>query len=389
MACLYNWVKRNRRKLLVGGAAVGGLLLAGRVLERKMLKDQEEEAKQLMELARKQNHFQATENTCNISLRRMLLVLKASLCEVLDSTQLREELRGQPPTQRKLDLWQELKVLAFARNVAYVVGGVYLAIFLRLELSLLAGYLFADRVSHPVLLNNNSDTSGSGYSAAVQEQYLASCSHFASQGMREYCRVVLSAVKESVQHINLKQRLSLAELEGILMHTLSCLQFQGEASISLMAGAGRYLIPASGDLTASQLTAEADYDTLKLLFAETLDILDSEEVQFLSERLCRQGFSHTLDKLAEHYTEQGEEGAGFMSPALVSLPMAKLVPILSGLLTVEDEEEEWLTHLIDHHDLRTFGANVYESFCQAVAPAPDAGDNTWLGYISSSISGFF
>jgi hypothetical protein len=57
----------------------------------------------------------------------MFQLLRVSLCESLDSTQLREELRcGQPTAERKLLLWEELKVLAITRNVAYVVGGVYL-----------------------------------------------------------------------------------------------------------------------------------------------------------------------------------------------------------------------------------------------------------------------
>jgi hypothetical protein len=39
--------------------------------------------------------------------------------------------------------------------------------------------------------------------------------------------------------------------------------------------AGSYLIPSSGDLAGS-LTTEEELNTLKLLFAETLDILESE-----------------------------------------------------------------------------------------------------------------
>jgi hypothetical protein len=85
-------------------------------------------------------------------------------------------------------------------------------------------------------------------------------------------------------------------MEGIFMHTLSRLQSpqdgagschnndsnsscgsnnscDSNSSSSLFGRASRYLIPASsGDLTASP----ADLETLKLLFSETLDILDSE-----------------------------------------------------------------------------------------------------------------
>jgi len=41
--------------------------------------------------------------------------------------------------------------------------------------------------------------------------------------------------------------------------------------------AGSYLIPSSGDLAGSLATeTEEELNTLKLLFAETLDILESE-----------------------------------------------------------------------------------------------------------------
>jgi hypothetical protein len=60
---------------------------------------------------------------------------------------------------------------------------------------------------------------------------------------------------------------------------------------------------------------------------------------------------------AEHYSEQttttdkdeeSRSSSSFVSPACVSLPMAKLIPILTTLLTdgQEKEEEEWLIHLI-------------------------------------------
>jgi hypothetical protein len=75
------------------------------------------------------------------------------------------------------------------------------------------------------------------------------------------------------------------------MHTLSRLQSSLEedsshkdsssksscdsnSSSSLFARASRYLIPESGDMVASAGTAQLE--TLKLLFSETLDILDTE-----------------------------------------------------------------------------------------------------------------
>ena len=54
-------------------------------------------------------------------------MLKSGVCEELDSRPLRDELQhGQPTRERKLALWNQLKLVAVARSVAYVLGGVHL-----------------------------------------------------------------------------------------------------------------------------------------------------------------------------------------------------------------------------------------------------------------------
>ena len=66
----------------------------------------------------------------------------------------------------------------------------------------------------------------------------------------------------------------LAELEGIFMHILSRLQFQGvqkEGESSSLIG--RYLLHSS---SGDQMSTAVELDTLKTLFYETLDILDTE-----------------------------------------------------------------------------------------------------------------
>ncbi len=82
---------------------------------------------------------------------------------------------------------------------------------------------------------------------------------------------------------------------------------------------------------------------------------------------------NSLFSAAEHYTgpqqpaTDGEqaEGTGFVSPALVSLPMAKLVPILSGLLA-EEGEEEWLSHLIGNRPSFLISSLGFSKFKQHI-----------------------
>merc|ERR1711936_1360128 len=94
------------------------------------------------------------------------------------------------------------------------------------------------------------------------------------------------------------------------------------------------------------------------------------------------GLSHTVDKIADYYAAIGLTGSldtppssnlqtktknalhdsGFVSPANVSLPLAKLIPILSAQIRVPSEEEDtWLLHLQDNPAIKLLGANVYEA----------------------------
>ena len=63
--------------------------------------------------------------------------------------------------------------------------------------------------------------------------------------------------------------------------------------------------------------------------------------------------------------------SGFVSPANVSLAVAKLIPILSGLVIPPDnaamgmpDGDLWLEHLQQQSGVKLLGANVYETFSQ-------------------------
>ena len=91
--------------------------------------DQEQETKELLEKARRQHHFDTTEQTCSQTLRNLFPSLRQAVSENLDSTPLTDMLRAKPPQEEKLQLWEKLKVLAFTRCSVLVVSGVYIGEF--------------------------------------------------------------------------------------------------------------------------------------------------------------------------------------------------------------------------------------------------------------------
>merc|ERR1712210_377851 len=91
--------------------------------------------------------------------------------------------------------------------------------------------------------------------------------------------------------------------------------------------------------------------------------------------VCRQGLAHLLDRVADHcsvsplpYSKasnstESDSDSGFVSPASVALPVARLLPILTVVLE-EQGGEPWLHHLQESPSLQRQAANVYETFSE-------------------------
>merc|ERR1711874_643328 len=141
------------------------------------------------------------------------------------------------------------------------------------------------------------------------------------------------------------------------------------------------------------------------------DVLDSEDAISLAILVSRQGVSHMVDRVADYYATIGMSGdqsqpgssdksslhdSGFVSPANVSLAVAKLVPILSGLVNTPDDDavgvsdgDLWLVHLQQQSGVKLLGANVYETFCQNGRGCEvTVEEDSWINYISRSMSSF-
>jgi len=394
-----NWVKRNQKKLVLGSAVVGGLYVVGRIAERQLLKNQELENQKLLEKARKQNHFSATESTCAHTLAALFPTLRNIVEEKLDAESITKILRTKPSPEDKIEFWNELKVIAISRCVVLVVGGVYLSVMLRIQLNILAGYLYEQEIACvPHLVNNNIQKGK--FSSELQEKFLNICTYFVSEGVAKVCSSVSDIVKRSTAKINLNQKLSLVDLEAVFNDVFeNCKTLETDRNI--FYNPAIFFLPDSESFLSD--IHPSDQSVLKKMFAETLDVVDSEDSISMIHLVCKQGLSHTVDRIADYYAAIGLSGnfensstnlqtknslhdSGFVSPANVSLPLAKLIPILSAQIHVSSEEEDaWLVHLQDNPAIKLLGANVYEAFCEPSAAKPVG----WGEYLYEAASSWF
>lgn len=407
MSSVVNWVKRNQRRLVVGSAVVGGLYLVGRVAECQLIKNQELETQKLLEKARKQNHFSATESTCTHTLAALFPTLRKLVEEKLDSDRITAILRGKPSAEDKIEFWNELKVIALSRCVVLVVGGVYLSVMLRTQLNILAGYLYQQEIAGgPNLLNNNHvDVQKGKISNDLQEKFLNICTFFVSEGVEKLCAAVSEIVKRCTSKISLNQKLSLVDLEAVLNDIFeNCKTLETDRNI--FNNPGIFFLPNSENFLSD--IHPSDQGLLKQMFAETLDVMDSEDSISMAQLVCKQGLGHTVDRIAEYYAAIGLSGtsntsppanpenknslhdSGFVSPANVSLPLAKLIPILTAQIRVpSDEEDAWLIHLQENPAIKLLGANVYEAFCESASGASQNKTGGWGEYLYKTASSWF
>jgi len=382
-----DWLRRNRRRLAVGGGVVGGLYIVGRLAERQLVKAREAETALLVERTRKANQFSATESTCRHTLASLMPTLLNQVRESLNTEAVTALLRAKPGAEEKLKLWERLKVLAISQCLAVIVGSAFLAVMLRTQLNVLAGALYQQEMS---------TSSSERMSPALQQAFLNSSHHFVTAGLAGVCQNLESCVKSNLS-LSLTARLTLSELEAHLTQLFEIIMVRVDQS-------GIFSDPAPSFISQedeSSLSAE-ERERLAHLLADSLDVLESEDTLELLVAVCRQGLAHLLDRVADHYSvsplpafnnnikasnsTESDSDSGFVSPASVALPLARLLPILTAVLE-EESGEPWLNHLQESPSLQRQAANVYETFSFPQTSSKEG--ETWTSTLYQAVTSFW
>jgi len=383
-------------------------MLAARIMERQLNKAREEAGRKSLEQHRKRNHFDSTECTCTSTTTHLFYQLKATILSTFDTDKLTQALRNGPDPEEKIRIWNEIKLLCFCKSAAFIICQAFLGILLRVQLNVLAGYLYTERVSITSLLNNNRDsTSASRFPMKVQEHYLSISDHFIKEGFTDFCEILLVNVKKTVDQTQLQDQLNLGDIERIFHNIFEDLYAEFPER-NLFINPGKFVL-SSKEASAENirdLSAE-DVRMFTNILSETLEILESQEILGLMRRLCRQGFSHLTDQLTDNFVnfspkssnppedQSGNSGTmtneeeEFESPCRVRIPLARLLPAITGLVQDEEVEDgdEWLTHILEDSDLKLLSANIYETFC--VRSDEMTVQQSWMQYLHSSISSYF
>lgn len=188
-----DFAQRHQRKFLVVGAMVGGGIFLKKYAEQKFLQWQEREVNQILERSRKQQHFESTEKTCNLTIGSVIPQVQTTLSKALDSDSITLLLKNKAPNKK--DLWEQLKIISFSRILSYIYSHTMLVVLLRTQVNMLGAYLY--------VANQNPSNPDLELSPELQNHFLSASNFSLSTGMEQFCLVITKYFLDTISISNL------------------------------------------------------------------------------------------------------------------------------------------------------------------------------------------
>uniref|UniRef100_A0A8C2Z9L4 Peroxisomal biogenesis factor 3 n=1 Tax=Cyclopterus lumpus TaxID=8103 RepID=A0A8C2Z9L4_CYCLU len=353
---VWSFIKRHKRKFIFTGVVVGGVYVLGKYAQKKMGEFQENEATEYIAQARRQFHFESNQRTCNMTVLSMLPSLKEAVVNQLNSESLTALLKAKPAN--KLEIWEDLKIISFTRTVVAVYSTCMLVVLLRVQLNVIGGYLYLD--------NSAGKNTNPLAPPEVQQQYLSSIQHLLGDGLIELMTVVKKAVQSRLGAadvlVHAGRRRGRARRPGRSAKTTTTTTTTTHKQTTTQRNPSNLSVSS---VQACGLT-ENDLATIRLL-NETRDMLDSPDFNTVLNATLNRGFSRLLDNLAEFFRPPPGDSASSFAPdslSAVSLPLAKIIPIVNGQINYicSETPSHFVQDLLMNDQVKEFAANVYETF---------------------------
>jgi peroxin-3 len=206
----WEFTKRHKGKMLLLGTAAGGIVYLNRFLssvERNWEKSASKDF--IADVRRKDTHFENSMRTCNSTCNNLVPKIVEILDELLDAQpildQLSEMKDQKVSAERQIELWNELSVIIFSRAASEVYCTCFFVSYLRLQLLVIAGYIYADSCQE----------SGCSINHNIQLKYVNLLNAFYDEGIREILLPVKQAVRLALKDQSLKKPLTTANLQDI------------------------------------------------------------------------------------------------------------------------------------------------------------------------------
>lgn len=358
------FLNHHKHKFVVGGVIIGGIFVLTKYTQKKIQNWQQNEMQEMLSRTKRTQHFDGTEKSCNQTITSVANCIKNSLSSILDSEKIINDLKN--GCTDKISSWNKLKVYSIAKSVSVIYAETMIVATLRVQVTLMGAHMFKNSQFNEEL--NSLDE-------ATQQKYLTLCSYFVDKGVQKLVYFIKEKVEEIVKTVSLTDKLTIRDLEQIYRGIMA----------SVLADDTRNPIKNLASYMFDSDIDQATNPMLKKIINETLDLMESEEIQTLMQSSIRKGFVLLIDRVSEYFEDipvdrngiskqnsksKGHSGAAFTDVLVdinkITMPMAKIIPIIKGQVpdtsTQNDISSSWLQHLIADEKFKTFGANIYEAF---------------------------
>ncbi|XP_014479828.1 PREDICTED: peroxisomal biogenesis factor 3 [Dinoponera quadriceps] len=378
LSSIQQFFKRHQRKFIIGSAIFGGIVLITRYTQYRIREWQQREIRAILERAKKQQHFEHLEKTCDQMTKSLALNIRNTIIKELDGQTIINQLKH--GSANKIALWNELKVIAVTRSAVIIYAYTMLVTFLRIQINVISGYMYQNQIAE----NNVEEYD-------VRAKYLQLSAYFIHDGVQKLCNLMKSKVEQVTFAISLDNKLTLRDLEQIYWAITSSI-FADNLNDPIKNFTS-YAISATQQ--AKKLTnGNNETSVYSNIIDQTLDLLESDEVQNLTQRNIRSGFVSLIDRISEYfdiasktkngisYSETSSQDdpneavnngtSEFLDINKSTLPMAKIIPIIIGQIpdnpVIRDASADLLEYLMSNNDIKMLGANIYEAFsCKTYA----------------------
>lgn len=364
---LRGFFERHRRKIVITGALLGGAYALGKLAHWKLSDWYETQQVEFLAQSKKQLHFDGNQKTCNTTFYSLLPGLQDAIFELVDSEAITEKLKNKPSD--KLLLWEQLKILSFTRTVTAIYASSLLAVFLRVQLNLLGGYMYLDveGVADESTSATPEESRRVYMSDPTQKKYLGIVRYFLEAGVKDLVGVVQNVVEGVLGSVSLKQKLSYHDIKRMLGQIRQCLKFSSpEQSIEVSTTSQ---LKISSIVLPKDSLSETDVIFSQLL-NETADILESEDFQVVFNACLDVGFMFVMKQIKSSFIVDQQDTPPDMICSIedglcsIHLPLAKICPIINGKATevFSEDKNDYLHDVVSLECVKSFAANIYEAF---------------------------
>lgn len=327
------FVSRHRRKLIISGALFCGTAYVIYTLKKKFAEKKDRESREYLERYRRQQHFEATENTSD----RMITEFVKQLHIKYFSKNLRiEEIIEKLKKRNDLVLWEEMRVCVFTRACLLIYAETMLVVTLKIQLNLLGGLVYKSlsQDSPPIC-------------SKTQEDYLSLFNYFIDNGIECLEEYLHGKVIKHVQQVPITEQYNLQELEKLFFFIQTDIASDTDSPFQCIDTFTLHQVPKVREAL------------LQDMVNETKELLKNQEIISVA-RYCT---SHSFNKLMDTITVNMPNRLVNL-PTTVKMPLAKWLPIVDRSTKITESGDCSLQQNV-HLDskIKVLSANVYESFC--------------------------